>query len=108
MPSWVARPLANCPVLRYADILLMYAECADHWYDLLRWNDFVGERQRLLDKYDIGHSIPSMTPDSEIGNWKFTREVFEDGEKPDAHHMLLPYPYDEMTANPSLEQNPGY
>lgn len=161
LPSggWVAHSLANRPILRYADILLMYAECAangagdkslgleclnmvrrraglddasslsmddprygikaerrfefyfecaDHWYDLLRWKDFVSERQRLLDKYDIGHSIPSMTTDSSVGDWKFTREVFEDGEKPDAHHMLLPYPYDELTANPSLEQNPGY
>lgn len=53
----VAHSLANRPVIRYADVFLMYAECAangagdkglvfecaDHWYDLLRWKDFVSE-----------------------------------------------------------------
>ncbi len=155
-----ASSLANIPILRYADILLMYAECAANgagdkalglqylnlvraragidpapslsmddamygikaerryefyfeeairWFDMMRWGDFVSERQRLLTKYDIGHTIPSMTKESTIGNWKFTRETFSDGEKPDKHHALLPFPETEVTASEgNLVQNEGY
>ena len=158
---------ANWPILRYADILLMYAECAangagdkakgleyfnmvrnraglgnatalsmddpmtgikaerrfefffenaERWYDLLRWGDFVSERQRqyttyapmwtaypFLVKDPSDGTVPTWNPGGPAVRWMAT-----DNEKPDAHHALLPIPYAEMTANPSLTQNPGY
>lgn len=148
---------ANWPILRYADILLMYAECAangagdanlglqyfnmvrkragvaevaalsmddpmtgikaerrfefffenaERWYDLMRWGDFVSERQRQFTKYDpMWKKYPFLEKSS---NGKTVRWVDTDHETPDAHHALLPIPYDELTANPSLTQNPGY
>lgn len=148
---------ANWPILRYADILLMYAECAangagdanlglqyfnmvrkragvaevaalsmddpmtgikaerrfefffenaERWYDLMRWGDFVSERQRQFTKYaPMWTKYPFLEKSS---NGKTVRWVDTDHETPDAHHALLPIPYNEITANPSLTQNPGY
>jgi len=148
---------ANWPILRYADILLIYAECAanggadktlgleyfnkvrtraglapaaalsmddamtgikaerrfeffmegaERWYDLMRWGDFVSERQRQFDTYNpMWRCYPFLEKSS---GGKTIRWMDTDHQMPDAHHALLPIPYAEITANRNLTQNPGY
>ncbi|HYK45871.1 MAG TPA: RagB/SusD family nutrient uptake outer membrane protein [Parafilimonas sp.] len=120
-------------VYRYADILMMKAEC------LMRLNggaasqeavDLVNQvRQRAFSAQDFNnekYTTSSLTMDEllnergrEFAYEMFRREdlirfgKFQDAwwEKepdPDKHYELFPIPETVITANPALKQNPGY
>lgn len=116
----------DLPVTRYADILLMKAECLlrtakkeealklindvrarsfetndpDRAYSDITMDEFLDERAREF-AYECWRRQDLIRFD------KFN-EAWWDKNKTDKSRKLFPIPYDRIMANPALEQNPGY
>lgn len=118
-------------IFRYADILMMKAEC------LMRLNggaatpeavslvNQVRDRSFAQNDPDAKYTAATLTMDEllnergrEFAYEMFRREdlirfgKFENAwwekEATDAHYNIFPIPFDIITANPALKQNPGY
>jgi hypothetical protein len=119
------------PVFRYADALLMYAECALHGAvsaaDGLAALNQVRERAGLADVTELNANTIIDERGRELYQecWRrsdlvrfgmFTTEDYlwdfkggvADGVAVDSHLNLYPIPAQDMISNDNLQQNPGY
>jgi hypothetical protein len=116
----------NAHILRYADILLTYAEC------IMEIEGGVSSNPEALDVFNQVRQRAGLEPldmiDKEIVlherrvEFAFEGHRWFDllrsgraieilsihGKNPDIHNLLFPIPSGELQINPNLEQNPGY
>ena len=121
----------NYPIIRYSDVLLMYAEALNEVSPL------DGEAFATLNQVKVRAGLTEVTPAEISSPEAFLEEVLNERRKefvnenqrlwdlkrrglflqyvrqqPDAQHKeymdLFPIPQNEIDANPNLEQNPGY
>src|SRR5690625_667502 len=122
-PNW-ANPGANFSIIRYADILLMYAEVtgdaqylnmvreraglslfgsADYPSDLYPTLDLAIEHERRI---ELTHEMHRMF---DLVRRDRAVEVLQGkGFNFDENKLLFPIPQDAIDVNPDLDQNPGY
>ena len=140
---------ANTPMLRYAEVLLLYAEAKfladkdadgtglaalnkvreraeldpvpaltyqiikderraelfceqERYFDLVRWGDAA---EVLKDKGKKRYTFYGYKPGTT--DWNVVEEAGE-GKGWDDKYNLLPFPYEQTSANPNLKQNPGW
>ena len=140
---------ANTPMLRYAEVLLLYAEAKfladkdadgtglaalnkvreraeldpvpaltyqiikderraelfceqERYFDLVRWGDAA---EVLKDKGKKRYTFYGYKPGTT--EWNVVEEAGE-GKGWDDKYNLLPFPYEQTSANPNLKQNPGW
>jgi len=122
------------PLMRYADVLLMYAECAARGFGDMGLG--IGYVNMLRERAygDALHNVVSITPESILEErarelqlegyrrtdlirfglfsggtyvWAFKGGVYNGASVPD-YINLFPLPSADVVANPNLEQNPGY
>lgn len=125
------------PVIRYADVLLMYAEAANELGNLQQAHEYINKvRERA--RFD-GSAYRDVLPDYEnLSGEAFREAVLEErrkelvceghrwfdlartgkleelvplakpGVRPAGKHYLFPIPLEELDLNPNLQQNEGY
>ena len=140
---------ANAPMLRYAEVLLLYAEAKyladgdadksglaalnevrrraqipelasmtyqdikderraelfceqERFFDLVRWGDAATVLADKGKKQYIFHGYKPGTTEWDV------EEVAGPGKGWQDKYNLLPFPYEQITANPNLNQNPGW
>ncbi len=111
------------PIFRYADIMLMKAECLVRLgQDLATAEDLVRQIRERAGLTGLGHTPSLQEIYDERGfelNWeghrrqdmiRFGTFTLAHGLAPavDSHFNLFPIPTSALNANPSLIQNPGY
>lgn len=149
MPGWWKYSESNVAYMRYAEVLLLYAEAQfvadndadgsglealnqvrrraqladepsltyqiikderraelfaeqERYFDLVRWGDAA---TALKDKGKVWYTFYGYEPGTK--EWKI--EATEgNGKGWDEKYQLLPFPYDQLSANPNLVQNPGW
>ena len=138
----VAEPKANgsandFPVLRYADVLLMYAEASNELGDAVeahKYINMVRKRARFNGTVDLNTTLDYNNLSKEQFRAAVLKErrmelvaeghrwfdlvrsktletlvpVAKPGVTPVQRHYLFPIPQREMDLNPNLVQNPGY
>lgn len=122
------------PVMRYADVLLMYAECAARGYADAGTGTMYVNMLRERAYGDAAHNVASITPESVLEErarelqwegyrrtdliryglytggaylWAFKGGPYNGTSVPD-YLNLFPLPSADVVANPNLTQNPGY
>lgn len=120
------------PLMRLAEVYLMYAECALNGAGDL--GTATGYMQELRDRANIPGSVPALNLDWILDErarelqweakrrtdlirhglftsgdylWEFKADA-EDGQAASDHLRLYPLSADDIIANPNLSQNPGY
>lgn len=123
----------NIPVVRYADVLLLYAECLNHRGDT---KNAIGYINQVRSRAKVALLPESMTQDEvlthlqeverpcelalegsrwyDLIRWGITEKSLKDHKKPyvenyvDTKHKLFPIPHDEFLLNPDWIQNPNF
>ena len=123
----------NIPIVRYADILLLYAECLNDRGATKQAIQYINEvRARVnvpslstdLSKEDVLKHLQDVERPCELAlegvrwydliRWEIVKEVLATHEKPyienfvDTKHELFPIPHKEFLMNPTWEQNPNF
>ena len=124
----------NFPLLRYADVLLMYAETLNEIggpsapaYDAINrirrragladlpaglsqaaFRDAVRRERRAELAYEGHRWFDLQRWDETVPVMQRQMADLKTGSSVGAHHKLFPIPQIEMDANPNLTQNPGY
>lgn len=128
-PDYDTNPL-NWPVLRYADVLLMEAEClceTNKLSEALVPLNKVRKRAGLSDataasqtdlrskirkerRVELAFEGQRWFDVIRYDNGQYAQQYFQSIGKANfnAKHLLLPIPQKEIDANPNLAQNPGY
>lgn len=99
----------------------LYLEDCDRYVDLIRWGDYrefitntsedgVGEHWAVDVPWFHGFIDPDKvtTDPTDLSNYDVTYDAQSRRGNWDDKLYLLPFPYDEITMNPSLTQNPGW
>lgn len=149
MPGWWKYSMSNVAYMRYAEVLLLYAEAKfvvdndadgsglealnqvrrraqlsdepnltyqiikderraelfaeqERYFDLVRWGDAA---TALKDKGKIWYTFYGYKPGTK--EWRIETSK-GNGKGWDDKYQLLPFPYDQLAANPNLVQNPGW
>ncbi|MGN0195290.1 MAG: RagB/SusD family nutrient uptake outer membrane protein [Candidatus Cryptobacteroides sp.] len=123
----------NLPVVRYADVLLLYAECLN---DRGKSDDAVDYINIVRDRVNVPQLSHGMTKEAvlkhlqdverpcelalegvrwyDLVRWGITKQALKDHNKPDVEnfvegkHELLPIPHQEFLLNSEWEQNNGF
>lgn len=123
----------NIPVVRYADVLLLYAECLN---DRGASAEAIGYINQVRARVDVPALPSSMGKDAilkhlqeverpcelalegsrwyDLVRWGIVGQSLKAHKKPfaenyvDSKHRLLPIPHDEFLLNPDWEQNPNF
>lgn len=123
----------NIPVIRYADVLLMYAECLNHrgaTGDAIGYINQVRDRVNVtplpltMGKAEVLKHLQDVERPCELAleggrwydliRWGIVGESLKSHEKPyaenyvDSKHKMMPIPHDEFLLNPDWVQNPGF
>lgn len=123
----------NIPVIRYADILLLYAECLNHRGVTSQAIDYINQvRARVnvtalpkdMNKDAVLKHLQDVERPCELAlegsrwydlvRWGIVEQALRGHKKPfvdnyvDSKHKLLPIPHDEFLLNPDWEQNPNF
>lgn len=123
----------NLMVVRYSDVLLLYAEClndrgatqeAIKYINMVRNRVKVKPLESTMTKDEVLKHLQDVERPCELAlegvrwydliRWGITEKTLKDHEKPlvenyiDSKHQLFPIPHDEFLVNPDWEQNPGY
>ena len=94
-------------MLRYAEVLLMYAEAKflvdnDAFFDLVRWGDaptaLANKGKKLYKFFGYKPGTTEWDVVVEEGKGKGWQDKYE----------FLPFPFEQISANPNLKQNPGW
>lgn len=123
----------NIPIVRYADVLLLYAECLN---DRGATKDAIGYINQVRDRVHVPALPESMSKEAvlkhlqdverpcelalegarwyDLVRWNIVEKSLKEHGKPfmenymDSKHKLLPIPHSEFLLNPDWEQNPNY
>jgi len=135
-PDYDTNP-ANFPVLRYADVLLMWAEALNELGKTSEAQTPSTNANATINKVRARAGLPDLTGLSQStlrdkilherrmelafeGHWWFDITRINNGQyaldflhsigkvNATSKHLLLPIPIKEIQANPNLSQNPGY
>lgn len=123
----------NVPLIRYADVLLLYAECLNDrgatadaigYINQVRARVNVPALPTTMSKQEVLKHLQDVERPCELAlegsrwydliRWGIVENTLKDHEKPYASnfvptkHTLLPIPHDEFLMNTDWEQNPGY
>ncbi len=122
---FMSTPL-NAHVIRYADVLLMYAEAlmeiqggetssaeALNYFNMVRLRagleplDFI-DRTIMLHERRVEFAFENQRWFDLIRTGKAVELLTLHGKNIQNHHVLFPIPSAELEINPKLSQNPGY
>ncbi len=131
-PHW-SRSAYNIPVVRYADVLLLYAEClndkgatkeAIEYINKVRARVDVTPIAETMSKAEVLKHLQDVERPTELAleggrwydliRWGIVEETLKAHNKPyvdnfiATKHTLMPIPHDEFLLNPEWDQNPGY
>ncbi|MEG1749138.1 MAG: RagB/SusD family nutrient uptake outer membrane protein [Tannerellaceae bacterium] len=123
----------NIPIVRYADVLLLYAECLN---DRGATAEAIGYINQVRARVDVPALPTTMSKDAvlkhlqdverpcelalegsrwyDLIRWGIVGKALVDHKKPyvenfvESKHQLLPIPHSEFLLNPSWEQNPNF
>ena len=123
----------NVPLIRYADVLLLYAECLN---DRGETAEAIGYINQVRDRVNVPALPLDMSKDAvlkhlqdverpcelalegsrwyDLVRWGIVENTLKDHKKPNCEnfvatkHTLLPIPHDEFLLNPDWKQNEGY
>lgn len=123
----------NIPVVRYADVLLLYAECLNHrgataeaigYINQVRRRVHVPELPATLSKEEVLQHLQQVERPCELAlegtrwydliRWGIVGKTLREHRKPyvenfvESKHLLFPIPHDEFLLNPDWEQNPNF
>ena len=123
----------NIPIIRYADVLLLYAECLNHRGATPQAIDYINQvRERVnvtalpkdMSKDAVLKHLQDVERPCELAlegsrwydlvRWGIVEQSLRAHKKPfvdnyvDSKHKLLPIPHDEFLLNPDWEQNPNF
>lgn len=123
----------NIPVVRYADVLLLYAECLNErgataeaisYINKVRNRVNVSALPATLSKADVLKHLQNVERPCELAlegvrwydliRWGIVGETLKEHKKPyvenyvDTKHTLFPIPSSEFLMNPGWEQNPNF
>lgn len=123
----------NIQVIRYADILLLYAECLNDrgmTNDAIKYINMVRNRVKVkplestMGRDEVLKHLQDVERPCELAlegvrwydliRWGIVEKALKDHEKPlvknyvDSKHKLFPIPHSEFLVNPDWEQNPGF
>lgn len=127
----------NIPIVRYADVLLLYAEClndreatddkgksAIDYINDVRRRAGVPELEAPMGKDEILKHLQDVERPCELAlegsrwydlvRWGITEQTLKDHNKQlvenyvDTKHKLFPIPHQEFLLNPDWEQNPNF
>lgn len=123
----------NIPLVRYADVLLLYAECLNHkgaTQDAINLINTVRNRVKVtpistsLSKAQVLKHLQDVERPTELAleggrwydliRWGITQEALTEHKKPyvenfvKSKHQLFPIPHDEFLLNPDWIQNPNF
>ena len=133
MSSHWSTSFFNVPLVRYADILLLYAECLN---DRGATQEAIGYINQVRQRVNVPDLPLTMTKDEvlkhlqdkerpcelalegsrwyDLIRWGITESALRAHEKPhienyvDTKHKLFPIPHSEFLLNPDWEQNPNF
>ena len=75
----------------------------ERYFDLVRWGDAPTVlANKGKKRYKFGGYISGTT------EWNVVEEDVEGANGWQEKYNLLPFPYEQITANPNLKQNPGW
>ena len=128
-----AQSAFNVLLVRYADILLLYAECLNDRGETAQAIDYINQvRKRVnvtplektMSKADVLKHLQDVERPCELAlegsrwydliRWGIVKQALTDHEKPyvenfvETKHTLFPIPHDEFLLNPDWEQNPNF
>lgn len=131
-PSWYESGF-NYPIIRYADILLLYAEClndrgetaeAIKYINQVRDRANVPELSSTMTKEEVLKHLQDVERPCELAlegsrwydllRWGIVKQTLTDHDKPyiqnyvEGKHELFPIPHREFLLNHDWEQNPGF
>lgn len=123
----------NIPLIRYADVLLLYAECLNDRGETAKAIQYINEvRARVnvpalpatMSKDDVLKHLQTVERPCELAlegsrwydliRWGIVEETLKANNKPyvenyvDTKHKLFPIPHTEFLMNPTWEQNPNF
>ena len=123
----------NIPIVRYADVLLLYAEClndrgnsaeAVQYINQVRRRANVPELSETMSKDEVLKHLQDVERPCELAfegcrwydllRWGIVKQALTDHGKRFAEnfietkHTLFPIPHDEFLMNPDWEQNPNF
>lgn len=123
----------NIPVIRYADVLLLYAECLNHrgaTMEAINHINRVRSRAKAvaipntLSKTEVLKHLQDVERPTELAlegsrwydliRWGLVEKALKDHKKPfvenyiNTKHQLFPIPHDEFLLNPDWVQNPNF
>lgn len=130
--TW-SRSAFNIPVLRYADVLLLYAECLNHrgatgdaidYINIVRGRADVTPLPKSMNKEQVLKHLQDVERPCELAlegsrwydliRWGIVEETLKAHNKPYVEnfvatkHTMMPIPHAEFLLNPDWEQNPGF
>lgn len=133
LSSYWTRSAFNVPVLRYANILLLYAECLNHrgataeaigYINQVRARVNVPALATTMSKDEVLKHLQDVERPCELAlegdrwydliRWGITGQALRAHNKPyvenfvETKHLLFPIPHNEFLLNPDWEQNPNY
>lgn len=133
LSSYWTRSAFNVPVLRYANILLLYAECLNHrgataeaigYINQVRNRVNVPALSTTMSKEQVLKHLQDVERPCELAlegdrwydliRWGITGKALKEHNKPyvenfvETKHLLFPIPHNEFLLNPDWEQNPNY
>ena len=128
-----AQSAFNVLLVRYADILLLYAECLNDRGETAQAIDYINQvRKRVnvtplektMSKADVLKHLQDVERPCELAlegsrwydliRWGIVKQALTDHEKPyvenfvETKHTLFLIPHDEFLLNPDWEQNPNF
>lgn len=131
-PHW-SRSAYNIPVIRYADVLLMYAECLNDKGETknaianinkVRARVNVTPIPETMTKAEVLKHLQDVERPTELAleggrwydliRWGIVEDALKSHNKSYVEnfivtkHTLMPIPHDEFLLNPEWDQNPGY
>ena len=123
----------NYPIIRYADVLLLYAECLNDRGATDEAIDYINEvrarvnvvpLQKGMSKAEVLKHLQDVERPCELSlegsrwydliRWGIVDSALKEHNKPyatnfvDTKHTMLPIPHKEFLMNPDWVQNPGY
>ncbi len=123
----------NIPVVRYADVLLLYAECLNHRGATAEAIGYINQVRRRVDAPDLPATLSKAQVLShlqeverpcelalegtrwyDLVRWGIVGKALREHNKPyvenfvESKHLLFPIPHDEFLLNPDWEQNPNF
>lgn len=123
----------NILLVRYADILLLYAECLNNRGETGRAIDYINQVRRRVNvtplektmtKADVLKHLQDIERPCELAlegsrwydliRWGIVKQALADHKKPyvenfvETKHTLFPIPHNEFLLNPDWEQNPNF